>query len=196
MLAGTLLSFAKANDWEHFSSALKFWDTETGDEVFSIPSGVNGVHDDAFFGMKASPDGQTIAAVSFQMLSNKLREGAQLMLVDVAQRTKKTVDLAPACAIFRELMFHPSGKWLVVPFQMMAERLGRDAQPDDLPQPRIALVDARSGQILETLVSPQVFVSSIAFSPDGNTLATSGWGEVLLWDFSAPPALARITPKP
>jgi WD40 repeat protein len=28
---------------------------------------------------------------------------------------------------------------------------------------------------------------SLAFSPDGKTLATSGPGEVLLWDFSKPP---------
>ena len=57
----------------------------------------------------------------------------------------------------------------------------------ELAQPRIHLVDLALGAVVETLVSPQAFATSLAFRPDGLTLATSGRGEVLLWDFSTPP---------
>jgi hypothetical protein len=66
----------------------------------------------------------------------------------------------------------------------------RDPAVTDLPQPRIHLIDAATGEIRETLVSPQCFAISAAFSPDGKTLATSGEGRVLLWDLPAPPGLA------
>lgn len=51
-----------------------------------------------------------------------------------------------------------------------------------MPQPQIDLIDAETGKIIEVIHSPQAFVLSTCFSPDGNTLATSGCGEVLLWD--------------
>jgi WD40 repeat protein len=39
-------------------------------------------------------------------------------------------------------------------------------------------------------------LSSIAFSPDGQTLATSGNGEVPLWDFRVPPGkLSNVAAK-
>jgi hypothetical protein len=59
--------------------------------------------------------------------------------------------------------------------------------PEDLRQPRIEIIDAASGRILETIYSPQAYLTSLAISLDGKTLATSGHGEVLLWDMTRPP---------
>jgi WD40 repeat protein len=49
------------------------------------------------------------------------------------------------------------------------------------------IVDVVSAKIVETIVSPQAILNSLTFSPDGKLLASSGHGEVLLWDFSTPP---------
>ena len=50
--------------------------------------------------------------------------------------------------------------------------------------------DVATGDLLEDLVAPAAYMNSLAFSPDGNTLATSGEGAVLMWDFSDPPGKA------
>ncbi len=55
------------------------------------------------------------------------------------------------------------------------------------PQPSILAIDIKTGEVLETALATAAYVVSLAFSPDGKTLATSGDGEVLLWDFRAPP---------
>jgi WD40 repeat protein len=45
-----------------------------------------------------------------------------------------------------------------------------------------------TGEVRETIVSPPAFPETVCFSPDGQTLATSGNGCVLLWDLTDPPA--------
>ncbi|HZZ81136.1 MAG TPA: WD40 repeat domain-containing protein, partial [Gemmataceae bacterium] len=67
------------------------------------------------------------------------------------------------------------------------DQIRRDPKVEDLPQPRIVLMSMPEGEALETLVAPQCFLGSMAFSPDGTMLATSGPGSVLLWDFHRPP---------
>jgi len=59
--------------------------------------------------------------------------------------------------------------------------------PSFVPQSQIRIIDVVSGKTLETVAMSPCYPHSVAFSPDGKTLATSGKGEVLLWDFSTPP---------
>ena len=82
-------------------------------------------------------------------------------------------------------VFHPSGKWFASSVQTLPKTDPRnliDYPIEELPQPRIDCIDTATGKVIESLMAPQAWIVSMAISPDGNTLATSGNGEVLLWD--------------
>jgi len=161
--------------------SLKFWDTATGKEAGSIAPEHNGEN----FSWPAtfSPDGRTYA------LGNSRGKRAELYLIDVAGREiSRTVDLGEK-RTFCGQAFSPDGRWIAVATQRMPEdRLAAAyASVQDLPQPRIHLIEAATGKVRETMVAPQSFIASLCFSPDGKTLASGGPGRVLLWDLSTPP---------
>jgi WD40 repeat protein/peroxiredoxin len=183
-LVASIIESDKAEDFQNLHGALKFWSLTSGNEVLSIPAPSPGEY---FAFVKSSDDGRTIVAST---LSRQAVE-RHLYLVDWPSRTIKTINYAPDSYVM-ESAFHPSGKWLGVPLQFIpnAQLLRRDPPATDLPQPRIQLVDVATGAVVETLIGPQTHQASMAFSPDGNTLATSGMGAVLLWDLHTPPGQA------
>jgi hypothetical protein len=91
--------------------------------------------------------------------------------------------------------FSPDGKWVAVPTLLIPEDAGHETLAEDLPQPRVHLVEVAAGMVRETLVAPQGFPSAACFSPDGKTLATSGSGRVLLWDLTKPALAADAGSK-
>jgi len=141
--------------------------------------------------MKVSPDGKTLVATTFSRV--KTAEGPntreRLIVIDVERKTWKTVEVLQA-GVVQDPVFHPSGKWVAVPTQIFPKGRVRDPSPDESPQPRIELLDLANLEVVETLVAPQGWINSMAFSPDGNTLATSSQGAVLLWDFHQAPGAA------
>jgi WD40 repeat protein len=52
----------------------------------------------------------------------------------------------------------------------------------DRLQPQVVFWDAATGEQRTILTAPPGSLVSLAFSPDGKTLATGGVGVVLLWD--------------
>jgi WD40 repeat protein len=189
VLAGAVTQYDKPNDWQNLRSTLKCWSIPGGEELFALPLDEMGVMLSA---VTISPDGRTIAATTHGLHST----GRKLILIDWPSRARKVVEFA-ADAFVRAPVFHPSGKFVIVPLQVIPRaQLTRDVDPALLPQPTICVFDTVSGQIVETLITTQAHQLSSAFSPDGNTLATSGTGEVLLWDFRSPPggiANQRVT---
>jgi WD40 repeat protein len=157
---------------------LKFWDTTTGLELGSIA----GEKSEYFVWMAFSPDSRTLA------VSTGATNSAKIHLFDLALRDlRKTVVLAADASTWPPA-FSPDGKWLAVATQPFPKFPGpKEPEPKDLPQPRIHLIESASGMVRETMVCQQGYPASICFSSDGKTMATSGYGRVLLWDMTKPP---------
>ncbi|HVU86068.1 MAG TPA: hypothetical protein VHD36_02025 [Pirellulales bacterium] len=182
VLVGSVGQMKSKKDFLSVTEELKVWDVATGREVLSIAS-PEGTQRLGY--MIASPDGQFVAANAYNNFAEKeARES--FLLVDIARGTWQAVDVPPG-ARAGKAVFHPSGKWLAVESQIYPP--GDDWEADEVPQPRIQLISVPEGKVLETVVAPQCFINSIAFSPDGSTMATSGLGAVLLWDFHREPGL-------
>ena len=62
--------------------------------------------------------------------------------------------------------------------------LGRNTDPQDLPQPRIALIDLTGKASTRVLIAPHGYALRCAFSPDGKTLAVGSQGAVHLFDLT------------
>jgi WD40 repeat protein len=184
ILAGTVQTYDKPDDLLHFSAALKLWDAANGEELLSIAGDAK---DEPFGWIKASPDGKKIVGHTFsrQKTNGGPNTRERVVVIDVERKTWRKIDVLQT-GIVQEPVFHPSGRWLAVPTHIFPEGGGQDQLADELPS-RIEVIDLTTYEVIETLGAPQGYITSMAFSPDGNTLATSGKGAVLMWDFHRAP---------
>jgi WD40 repeat protein len=167
------------NDYDTSRSYLKFSDASTGAELATLPAEQEKA---AFIYPTFSPDGRLLAAPNWR------GEPRKLYFFDMqAMKLRGEVVLDDKASAGRPA-FSPDGKWLAIVTQAFPTlEGGRDPLPEEVPQARIHIIDVDRGAIAETLIAPPGFVNCATFSPDGKTLATGGWGKVLLWDFSTPP---------
>src|SRR5262245_21975966 len=127
---------------------LKFWDLATLRPVGSF----EGEPNDHVIWMTFSPDGRTLA-----FLNSAERAPRRLCLFDVATtRLRKTLVLAENGSASAPV-FSPDGKWLAVATRTLPDEFPASHDPgaEELPQPRIHLVDVATGERRESIVSPQ-----------------------------------------
>jgi WD40 repeat protein len=190
VLIGRVMAYPARGDYSRWRAFLRFWDVQTGRELASLST----VDDNELFDWPGvpSPDESLLA------VGNMRGQRPRLYLIDVARHSiSHVLELGDnKDTLVRTPAFTPDGKWLAVATQVLPKDTAvRDPAVTDLPQPRIHLIEAAAGEIRETLVSPQCFAISAAFSPDGQTLATSGDGRVLLWDLTSAPGARPKSPE-
>ena len=181
----------------------QLWDTTTGEPLATLTGHINGITTLAF-----SPDGTTLASGSADgtirfwntgtgdLLPDRITEHTQLMKAatffednstltsvafngvitfwDAKTSQKSTIQAAGHRDLIPTLAFSPDGTKLV---SVGAEGTTLSWRPDHL----IRLTDVKTGRELATLQYVRG-ADKLTFSPDGKTVAFSGFGEMRLWN--------------
>jgi peroxiredoxin len=182
IVVGVVYTNATATDFRTSQVHLKFWNVSDGSESWALAMNP----DERVMNLCQTPDGRALMVVT---ISNKQTNG-RLLRIDLTSHEVQVLFDEPRRSP-RSCVIDPSGKWMVVPvLEFPQSTVAQDIPLDDLPQPRLQIREVATGSLLEELIAPPGYMISLAFSPDGKTLATSGNGGVLLWDFTDPPGKA------
>jgi WD40 repeat protein len=159
--------------------ALAVLDSDTLAEVARIPGEEKPQGDVNFASPQFTPDGKTLLT----------RCGGPLIVWDMEKNsTMRTVPVGDLH--FTRVVLSPDGKRAVVVGMAKFDfrRAARAGDADDLPQPRLLLIDLTDPKSKpQVLMLPGGMLGGAAFSPDGRTLAVGGAGGAHLIDVSARP---------
>ncbi len=146
---------------------VKLWDTAT----WQLRADLTG-HPGKVWSLAFAPDGKLLAASGARGI---------IKLWDVAAvREQRTIDTA--CVNARYVRFSPDGKTLAASCQWMPPQRERSS---------LRRWDVATGRELEPL--GQTYADWLAFSPDGQTVASGGWERtVKIWQTEPPSHLATL----
>jgi WD40 repeat protein len=145
-----------------WTTEVKVWDAQTGQEVVTYKGNVGEIKSVAF-----SPDGKRLASAA-----ETWRVDGEIKVWDV--ETGQELHTLPG--VGTSVAFSPDGRRIA----------GAGKQSID-PQPlsgsgEVKVWDAQTGLELLNLQGHTTRVANVAFSPDGQRLASGGDGEVKMWD--------------
>jgi WD40 repeat protein len=165
---------ASARDQGDEGLTVKLWDVATGKEKTSFTA-----HANQFCPVAFSPDGKTLAsggenAGKTSMVGGRA-DNLGVKLWDVATGKEKASLKGHAGPVF-SVAFSPDGA-------LVASGCGTFASNGQAGGGEVKLWDVATGKEKLTLKGRMAVVWSVAFSPDGKTLASGDvYGNVLLWD--------------
>jgi predicted NACHT family NTPase len=145
------------------ANPIRVWDVSSGTELRTLEG-----HSDVVYSLAFSPDGKILASSS--------RDGAV-----------KLWNLSTG-ALLRTLELHSDHLIDALTFSSDGRTLASVAGID----PTIKLFDISTGAVVRTLKGHSGIVRSVAFSPEGKTLATCSYGTVKLWDLSTGTVLRTL----
>ena len=166
---------------------LQVWDVDTGNPLDPALGWSHATHNISgmdFRRIDFSPDGKILAASSsFWVHLWDVETRSSLHTFGVTNPFGQR-----SGGFFKDVVFSPDGKTLAA---FVSEHTG--------VSPHIRLWDVETGNRLRTFVghtsSELGYSSRLAFSPDGNTLASASWdGTILLWELAPSPAVPTQLP--
>jgi WD40 repeat protein len=109
-------------------------------------------------------------------------EGNVLVWDVRGQKLERSIPLGGGTSCGR-FALNPDGNTVAVAWMPKSDtRPGDEPDPQDLPQPRISLIDLAGNAPPRILIAPHGYAGTVAFSPDGKTLAFGSSGAVHLFD--------------
>ena len=159
---------------------IRLWNANTGELIKTLTGHTSVVNSVVF-----SPDGNTIASGSGHLMGyeGKASAGEEVRLWN-ANTGELIKTLIEHKEVVSSVAFSPDGNLIV-----SGDWYDWDGYlSSGTWSGEIRVWDAHTGEHLKTLTGHTGGVSSVAFSPDGKTLASGRTdGTILLWDFSSPP---------
>ena len=159
---------------------IRLWNANTGELIKTLTGHTSVVNSVVF-----SPDGNTIASGSGHLMGyeGKASAGEEVRLWN-ANTGELIKTLTEHKEVVSSVAFSPDGNLIV-----SGDWYDWDGYPSSGTwSGEIRVWDAHTGEHLKTLIGHTGGVSSVAFSPDGKTLASGRTdGTILLWDFASPP---------
>jgi WD40 repeat protein len=154
--------------------AVRIWDLATGDEVKSLEASQEGL----LYALAVSPDGKLVAAGDYHDGSVRIWD---LTTGNLTHQFKIADEIGPG---IMRLAFSPDSKKLAGGETLLNAGRLRIGQRADLGKSSIYLWDVRSGEKLLKFPAHAQAVMSLSFSPDGATIASTGWSDksVYLWN--------------
>ena len=148
---------------------IRFWNTQTGDPMADRITG----HTHSMEAVTFLEDGSTLAGVAFNGV---------ITFWDVKTWQKSNIQAAGQQDWFPTLALSPDGTKLVSVAGEGITVFGSEHSSSTWrPHHLIRLTDVKTGRELATLPYRRA-VNELAFSPDGETVAFSGLGEIRLWN--------------
>ncbi len=164
---GNLLAYAElASQGQYFTGIIHVLDLATGKELMKLPGHLTQVSSLAF-----APDGKTLisrGSVLMGLRAGEPQETKYIRFWDLARGKERQIQLAESH--IRGFTLSPDGRMLAAT---------ADAEPGNT----IRLWETATGRLRGQVSADARYLSAVAFSPDGNTLACGDFdGRVWLWD--------------